>query len=401
LGWYLEKGMTLAGARVAVNACDSIQTNIWIQGSRIRGLHTEKPRAPVLDLTGFLILPGLINAHDHLEFNLFPRLGRGPYANATEWAKEIYQPCKSPVRQHLQVPKAVRLLWGGIKNLLSGVTTVSHHNPYQASVFNRRFPVRVVKRFGWAHSLRFSADAEERFRRTPRDAPFIIHAGEGCDIGARNEIVQLDQCGMLTPSTVIVHGVAFERDEDLHLIAERGSSLIWCPTSNYFTIGKTLSPEVFEAGIPIALGTDSALTAKGDLVDEIQAGHKYLPVGKLFEMVTKQAARILRLTSGEGSIQENGIADLLVVTDDQQTPAESLLNLHPELIIVNGRVKLFSSRIADRLNLWGAPSFQPIEVEDRGRSFIAADVLTLLEVAKRDLGEECRLAGKRVSSWRQ
>ena len=392
--------MTLAGARVAVSACESIQRNIWIQGSRIRGLHAEKPRAPVLDLTGFLILPGLINAHDHLEFNLFPRLGRGPYANAIEWAKEIYQPCKSPVRQHMQVPKTVRLLWGGIKNLLSGATTVSHHNPYQASVFNRRFPVRVVKRFGWAHSLHFSVDAEERFRRTPRDAPFIIHAGEGRDSEARDEIVQLDRCGMLTPSTVIVHGVAFER-EDLRLIAERGSSLIWCPTSNCFTIGKTLSPEVFEAGIPIALGTDSALTATGDLVDEIRAAHEYVPIAKLYRMVTEQAARILRLSSGEGTIQENGLADLLVVADNQQTPAEALLNLYPELMIVNGRVKLFSSRVADRLNLWGAPSFQPIAVENRGFWFVAVDVLTLLEVARRELGGECRLAGKGVSSWRQ
>jgi cytosine/adenosine deaminase-related metal-dependent hydrolase len=32
--------------------------------------------------SGHLILPGLINCHDHLEFNLFPRLGCGPYPNA-------------------------------------------------------------------------------------------------------------------------------------------------------------------------------------------------------------------------------------------------------------------------------------------------------------------------------
>ncbi len=40
-----------------------------------------------LDLSGFLLLPGLINAHDHLEFSLFPNIGDGPYQNAAQWAR--------------------------------------------------------------------------------------------------------------------------------------------------------------------------------------------------------------------------------------------------------------------------------------------------------------------------
>ena len=62
-----------------------------------------------LQLDGFLALPGLVNAHDHLEFNLFPNLGRGPYPNAAAWAAGIYQPERPPIREHLldsQIPLA-------------------------------------------------------------------------------------------------------------------------------------------------------------------------------------------------------------------------------------------------------------------------------------------------------
>ncbi len=123
-----------------------------------------------LDLTGLQIVPGLINAHDHLHFALFPRLGSGPYPNATAWAQDIYHPERDPVRRHLQIPKGLRLIWGGLRNLAAGVTTVSHHDTYH-SLFDEDFPVRVIKEYGWAHSLAFTKDVRERFDATPPEVP--------------------------------------------------------------------------------------------------------------------------------------------------------------------------------------------------------------------------------------
>jgi cytosine/adenosine deaminase-related metal-dependent hydrolase len=389
--------MTLVGGRVAITASESVRCNIEICRGRIRRFGDINPRDRILDLHGFLVLPGLINAHDHLEFNLFPRLGRGPYSNATEWARQIYHPRDSPIRQHLQVPKEVRLFWGGIKNLLSGVTTVAHHNPYQAAVFERGFPVRLVKRYGWAHSLGFSSDIRKFYRDTPAGAPFIIHAGEGTDVQSRDEIYRLDRAGVLGTSTVIVHGVAFE-SEDLNLIARRCASLVWCPTSNHFMLGRTIPPVVFESGIPIALGSDSALTADGDFIDELCAANCIVNLTRLYKMVTTESARVLRLTSGEGSIREGGVADFIVVNDERQTPAESLLDLSPELVMINGRIKLFSTRIADRLCFSGQPPFEPLEVRGRGRWFIACPVSALAARARWELGDGFRRAGREVTA---
>jgi len=272
--------LKLVGARVAVDASTAERGVLEIENGSIRSISLEGDRAKfgwrrhvdekllTIDLSGYLILPGLINAHDHLEFNLFPRLGKGPYSNFEQWAEDIYHPEQSPLREHLAVPKAVRLWWGGIKNLLSGVTTVCHHNPYEPEVFDGDLPVRVVRRYSWAHSLALERDVLSKFRATPPDAPFIIHLGEGTDERSRNEIFELDQMGPLDARTVIVHGVAL--DEAGHArLRERGGALVWCPTSNLFTLGKTLDRRVTSKNPRLALGTDSALTAQGDLLDEI------------------------------------------------------------------------------------------------------------------------------------
>ena len=262
----------------------------------------------------------------------------------------------------------VRLRWGGIRNLLSGVTTVAHHNPYETSVFDCDFPVRVLKHFAWAHSLVFSPHLEEQFRNTPAGWPFIIHAAEGTDEGARSEISQLEELGMLAPHTVLVHAIGAEQD-DLEIIRQSGTSLVWCPRSNLSTYGKTLSAAALHSGIRIALGTDSAITSGGDLIDEIRTASIDcgMDAASVYRMVTSDAAAVLRLTMGEGSLRDGGVGDVVAVIDEGQTPAEAILNLKPEFVMLGGRFRLLSERMAKgRLRAF-AEGMQPIQIASRGQ----------------------------------
>jgi hypothetical protein len=334
----------------------------------------------------------LINAHDHLEFNLFPSLGRGTYRNAKSWAADIYHPSVSPLKEHLALSKRTRMIWGGLKNLLSGVTTVAHHNPLDDTVLDPSFPVQVVKRFGWAHSLDFSPDLVERFHSTPEKWPFILHAGEGVDEHACSEVSRLERLGILSDRTVLIHAIGLDQP-DLQLLRSRRSAVVWCPSSNVSTYGKTLCASVLHSGLSVILGTDSALTAQVDLIDELEVARRthQLSAEDLFEMVTTRSARVLRLNDGEGLIREGGVANLVIVEDRGQSPAEALQGMRAEMVMVGGKVRLVSPRFVD------SGEWHPVKVEGHGNWFTDVNLPSLHEETVRALGPDYRLAGRRIS----
>jgi cytosine/adenosine deaminase-related metal-dependent hydrolase len=401
----------LTGARVATGAATAIITDLVILNGRIHHVpagdrlerETGQLGSPLsvqaVDLAGYLILPGLINAHDHLEFGLFPRLGRGPYQNFLEWAADIYCIHRSPVKEQLSIPKSVRLWWGAVRNLLCGVTTVSHHNPQIPCGFRAGLPVRVVTRYTWVHSPALGKNVTETFCSTPADTPFIIHAAEGVDEQSRAEIFWLDQVGALDPKTVIVHGVGMDRAGH-KLLERRGSALVWCPTSNQFLLGTTLSLDSVRQHRRIALASDSALTAAGDLVDEIRFARERLQVTaeEAYAMVTNRAADVLRLARGEGTLAEGAVADLIVIADDGGRPCDSLSAMtlgRLELVMVGGKIKLLSPSLARRRFNEVSVNLERLQIDGLDR-LVAAPVRNLLNAARKHLGKEIHLAGKRV-----
>lgn len=295
----------------------------------------------VVDLDGAFVVPGLVNAHDHLELNHYGLLkGREVYGHASEWIDDLRPVIRSnqAVVEASRAPLADRLFIGGIKNLLSGVTTVAHHNPlYRA--FGLHFPVRVVERFGWAHSLGMEAgkvgahgepggDVGERSRTTPASHPFIVHAAEGVDAHAAAELGRLDELGALRDNTVLVHGLAIEPAQ-WHALFARGVSLVWCPASNQFLFGRTLCmPCVLEsaqAAAHVCLGTDSRVTGARDLLDEMRvAAQCGVDASAVLRMVTSAAADVLRLDDA-GRIRVGASADLTVLPAGGGTAADAVL----------------------------------------------------------------------------
>ena len=383
---------------------DGVPAEIRIRDGYIRAITTRERQESSLvtgevDLRDYLLLPGLINAHDHLEFALFPRIGRRGYRNFREWAKDIHRSRAGEITRQRQIPKQVRLWWGGIRNVLCGVTTVCHHNPFEPLVFSEDFIVRVLKNYGWAHSLPFDPEAARKKRHTPKGQPFFIHLAEGIDEQSAQEIFDLWQTGALDEHTVVIHGLALGAKGGALLRSAR-AGLVWCPSSNLFLFGKSMSAEEIRRFPKVALGSDSPLTAEGDLLDELRCARRTIQASdtEIYRYVTENAAQLLHLKNGEGRLRADGVADLIAVRDTGLTPAKTLTTSsyrEVELVLLGGRVQLVSPELKQRLPAEACEGLQPLSIEGLIR-WIRPPLDWLFTETAAHLRGEIFLGGKRV-----
>ncbi len=401
-----HKRLRLTQARWSVDARTWSETQLTLEDKRIAlpndGLDEG---ATQLDLSGYVLLPGLINAHDHLEFGLFPNLGRdndqAPYRNATEWANEIHGRHADIIAAHLRVPLKTRLWWGALRNLCCGVTSVCHHNPQHPELNATDFPVRVVSDFGWAHSLAFEAHLVERHRATGPDQPFIVHAAEGVDEQSRHELRELERLHILDERTVLVHALALAAEE-LARVNQAGASILLCPSSNSFLFHRNMPAHLLAGIARAALGSDSPLTAAGDLLDELQflRREQSIAAETLYRLVTSSPAGILKLQNGEGTITADGLADLIAVRRSALSPAYTLASLtcaDIELVLLAGRVQLASASLYERLPLELRAGLHLLSIAGALR-WVRAPLKELFADAEQCLGKgNLRLGGKEIS----
>jgi cytosine/adenosine deaminase-related metal-dependent hydrolase len=372
----LSSPITLIGAVIRGSDARSVR----IVGSRIEALD-ERPRPGdrVLDLGGARLLPGLINAHDHLQLNNVPPLTPAKlYRNAQQWVEDVnlQRRINPEFEARIAVAREQRLLIGGIKNLLSGVTTVAHHDDLFPTLLDPDYPVQVLKHFGWSHSLRIDGAQKVRtsYRGTPGAWPWIIHAAEGLDDAAAAEFEQLESLGCIASNTVIVHGIALSASERARLI-EAQAALVWCPSSNVRLFGRTATVEELIAAGRVALGSDSRMSGARDLLAELRLAAELIPIDEagLEALVTRHSARLLRLPD-RGVIAVGARADLLILP--AWLPLSQASRADIRLLFKDGRVCYGDRDLAAAL----LPPAERVEVRvDGAAKVLSAAIAALLK----------------------
>jgi cytosine/adenosine deaminase-related metal-dependent hydrolase len=380
-----SSAIILSGARCFIEGKFQTSSLKLVDGlvSEIAPMIAATSNDIVLHMEGTVVLPGLINAHDHLEFDLFKKIGSPPYQNYVAWGEDIHNHHKAYIQEVMQVPLRFRLLWGAYKNIFSGVTTVAHHNKFYFR-FRWDFPLEVLKNYSWIHSLELDGQLRNKLKSL-NGRPCIIHLAEGVDELARTELSKLIELGGLTSKTVLVHGIGLTRD-DYGRIEEAGASLVWCPSSNEFLFHRTASVEHAFDRIRMALGTDSTLTGNPSLFDEIRCAleSKHLDGMHLLSMVTSVPADMFGID--KGTIGEGHEANLLLYDCGDGDPINGFLSLDASKIkcLLRKGVPLYGdTSVVESFRVWSR-SYSSLTVAKK-KKMIRGDLPRLVRQIQRHL----------------
>ncbi len=148
----------------------------------------------------------------------------------------------------------------------------------------------------------------------------------------------LDDIGFLFERTILAHGVWLS-DKDIDILAKRGCTLVYNPSSNMkLAIGKTFPyKKIKRAGINVALGTDgSASNNNLDMFEEMKVGsllqkHEQnnptaLPSNEIFDCATKNGSKAFGLDYQ--GIRVGGSSDIILIDLDYHTmvPGHDLIS---------------------------------------------------------------------------
>jgi 5-methylthioadenosine/S-adenosylhomocysteine deaminase len=323
------------------------------------------------DAAGAILMPGLVNAHCHAADSLFRGLVED--LPLEPWLQTVWK-----AEAAILTPETCRLgaTLGLAELALGGVTTTldMFWHPASTVAAARAIGVRIATggiffdgpgtdggdpaaRPGEAKAF-FAQHAEQadvipgtfphaaytvgpdslttaKAIADRHGAVFHTHAAETefeqSDIRSRygrSVIRHLDHLGLLDARTVLAHCVWLD-DEEIAILARSGAAVVHNPVSNLkLASGIARIPDLLAAGVPVALGTDGAISGNDlDLWMAIRLAatlHKgatrradAVTTREAFAMATLAGARAIGQSHRIGSLEAGKAADMVLIATDR------------------------------------------------------------------------------------
>lgn len=344
------------------------------------------PGEEVVDLGACTLLPGLINAHCHLDYTRF-RGAIAPKQSFTEWIKNINALRRSFTTQdyiesisegfqmlvrsgtttvanieafpellpHLPVPP-LRTWWflelidvrkridqdGALLGAMSffdlhtdwlGGFGLSPHAPYTASVDLYRLARACGDKYGMLSTTHIAESLEEHEMFSHARGPLHDFLGslgrDNSDCGHGSALSHLVEHGVIGGNCLIAH-LNYLQDYDYELVTRTGASVVHCPKCHtYFGHAPFQMKALRDCGVNVCLGTDSLASNNSlDMRSEMREAQEFhgLSDRDALEMGTLHAARALGQAGRIGEISPGSLADLVAfpheADGDSGTPAE-------------------------------------------------------------------------------
>lgn len=350
---------------------DSTITAVRQQSEKQSGKNKEI----VFDFADAIAFPGLINSHDHLEFDLYPQLGNKIYCDYIEWGNDIHDKNSEQIDKVKNIPYDLRFKWGLYKNLICGVTTVAHHGNGK-TIHDINLP-DVITNYNYLHSIRLEKNWKLRLNLSFNGNPFVIHIGEGTNSESYDEINDLLKWNIFKKKIIGIHGIALDENQ-----SDKFKALVWCPDSNFFLYNKTANITALKSHTAILFGTDSTVSADWNFWRQLKSarGLNYLNDDELYKSVTENAAKIWGINY-KGSLSENFTADIIISKKKFPDVWESFYCINPEdilLILKNGKIVFMDEDLAKYCGLIEINNYDLISINSKHK-FVIKGIVDLMK----------------------
>jgi 5-methylthioadenosine/S-adenosylhomocysteine deaminase len=331
-------------------------------------VRAEHPRARLLDATGRIVLPGLINTHTHAPMVMYR--GLADDRSLKEWLERYIFPAEAKTVSPAFVRVGTEL--AVLEMIRSGTTTYADMYYFEEEVARAtktaglravlgqtviRFPApdAATPQQGLDRAERFVAAFKGDSLITPAIAPHSMYLVDRTELLACRQIAVthgiplmihlaeteeeltssrerhratpvafLEAIGFWAPVTIAAHGV-WVTDADIALLKQRRIGVSHNPESNMkLASGVAPVPKYLDAGVIVGLGTDGAASNNNlDMFEAMRQAallHKSstrdpraVPAASVLEMATIGGARVLGLDKSIGSLEPGKHADIIIV----------------------------------------------------------------------------------------